>query len=46
MATICKKCGGIIPDICIQDLGHEGDCKYHRKSEIIERNIYCQKASR
>ena len=30
MATRCKKCGGIIPDIMLGDIkGNRGDCKNH-----------------
>lgn len=29
MAMICKKCGGIIPDIMV--CGDREDCKNHRK---------------
>ncbi len=32
MAMICKKCGGIIPDIVYG--GDINDCKNHRKGEV------------
>jgi len=32
MATICKKCGGIIPDVVFG--GNRNDCKKHIKPEI------------
>ena len=36
MATICKECGGIIPDIIFNTplIGFRDDCKNHDKGEI------------
>jgi threonine synthase len=35
MATICKKCGGTVPDIIPNgNLSDYSDCKNHRKPEI------------
>ncbi len=33
MAMICKKCGGIIPDVMF-GLGDRNDCKNHSKGEV------------
>lgn len=38
MATICKKCGGIVADIDFG--GDRNDCKRHNQGEI---NIPCKK---
>ncbi len=34
MATNCKKCGGIIPDIILGHPSDGTDCKYHRNGEL------------
>jgi len=33
MATICKKCGGIIPDIGLSII-ERNECEHHHKPEI------------
>lgn len=35
MATVCKKCGGVIPDLIIGGgLSEYSDCKNHNKPEV------------
>lgn len=37
MAMVCKKCGGIIPDVCFGpngEIGDRNDCRNHTKPEI------------
>ncbi len=34
MATICRKCGGIVADIDFSDLMGRRGCKNHRKGEV------------
>jgi len=33
MAMVCKKCGGIIPDMGLTPM-ERSDCKNHRKGEV------------
>ena len=33
MAMICKKCGGIIPDIVV-GVGDRNDCRCHKRKEL------------